>query len=190
MQSKKDRFINNEEYCSLFRMKSYRSAFIIAGIFAAAIFAMIIVGKNTDILCNTNFFHIISDDPAVINTFERSYSGKEYSVNINSTAIENNILSVNCDLICSYDKPQLSPEQIYVVKYNSDGSSNGSISYPTASSSFSSSSSSEDNDNIINAQLDFTIDKINGNYSDYIFCLRVDTDSADKLINILLDIDI
>lgn len=187
MHCKKDKFINNEEYCSLFRMKSYRSAFIIAGIFAAAIFAMIIVGKNTDILCNTNFFHIISDKPAVINTSEGSYSGKEYSVNIKSTAIENNILSVNCDLICSYGKPQLSPENIYVVKYKSDGSSNGSISYPTATSSFS---SSEDNENIVNAQLNFTMDKIDGNYSDYIFCLRVDTDSADKLINILLDIDI
>lgn len=187
MHVKKERFINNEEYCSLFRIKSYRSAFIIAGIFAAAIFAMIIVGKNTDILCNTNFFHIISDDPAVINTSEGSYSGKEYSVNINSTAIENNILSVNCDLISSYGKSQLSPENIYVIKYNSDGGSNGSISYPAASSSFS---SSEDNENIVNVRLNFTIDKINGNYSDYIFCLRIDTDSADKLINILLDIDI
>lgn len=187
MNEKKDRFVNNEEYCSLFRMKSFRSAFIIVSIFSAVIFAMIIVGKKTDIFCKTNFFHIITDNSVVINTSKNSYSGEEYSVNVKNTSIENNVLSIDCDLICSFGKPQLTPENIYVVKYNSDGSSNESISYPAASSIFS---TSEDNEKIINTRLNFTIDSINDDYSNYIFCLRVETDSVDKLINILLDIDI
>ena len=187
LSEKTQKFINNEEYCALFRKKSYRSAFIIIGIVSAVIAALIIVGRNSIVLCNTNFFHIIPNDPIVINTSRGNYSGSAYSVNVESTALRDGVLTVFCDITASPGEEKLPLDKLSMVMFGSNGNSDESICFPSPDSSLI---VSEAKENTVSAQLYFSVGSTYANLSDSIFCLRADTSSTDGMINILLDIDI